>query len=67
MELIIERSLEIDVEIKINDGGEVSFDQENDEGIFEMDLDASGDKPSPVKIDPAEVTVDEMADKVSAK
>jgi RNA polymerase I-specific transcription initiation factor RRN3 len=64
LELIIERSLEIDVEIKINDGGEVSFDQENDEGVFELELDAN-EKPSPTKINPEEVTVDEMADKVS--
>ena len=64
LELIIERCLEIDVEIKIHDGGNVSLECDNEEGIFDLDL---GDEnlPSPKIVNPENTTVDEMADKVS--
>jgi RNA polymerase I-specific transcription initiation factor RRN3 len=60
--LIIDRCLEMDVEIKINDGGEVSIDRDGDDtGIFQLDL-----EEKTKEVLPQDVTVDEMADRLDS-
>lgn len=71
LELLIDKALEIDVEIRIKDGGNVEIDEEkfvkpdDDDAIFELELD---DEPkTPKRADPKQVVeqkIDEMADKV---
>lgn len=63
LELLVDKCLEIDVEIKIEDGGNVAIEDDND--LFELDMDAltndvhsKDDKENDVE------KVDEMADKV---
>jgi len=62
LQFVIDKCLEMDVEIKIHDGGEVTLDDEKDENetIFELELDAAASKKDPK----GDITVDEMADKV---
>lgn len=68
LELLIEQGLAIDVDIKINDGGDVTIERESKEeedGIFEMDMDDTTTTKTPQKtLPPATESVDEMADKV---
>ena len=61
LQFVIDKCLEMDVEIKIHDGGEVTLDDndDEDEAIFELEL----ENPSP-KASKGDLTVDEMADKV---
>lgn len=72
LELLIDKALEIDVEIRIKDGGQVEIDEEkfikpqdDDDAIFELELD---DQPTTSKDDQGkegmEHKIDEMADKV---
>lgn len=63
LQFIVDKCLEMDVEIKIHDGGEVTLDdeEEEDEDIFELEIDQS-----PTKVTKGELTVDEMADKLDA-
>jgi RNA polymerase I-specific transcription initiation factor RRN3 len=68
LDLLVDKCLEMDVEIKISDVGEASLDSaENDEegadatGCFELELD--GPKPT---AKPESPTVDEMATKLDA-
>ena len=81
LELFIDRCLEIDVEIKIEDSGDVKIDESKEEkeadatvdesGIFGIDLDPSdetnrGEKnEKPNPMTEVVKSVDEMADKVS--
>jgi RNA polymerase I-specific transcription initiation factor RRN3 len=69
LDLLVDKCLEMDVEIKISDLGEASIDStENDKGgadtagCFELELD--GPKPSPAKAESP--TVDEMATRLDA-
>lgn len=77
LELLIDKALEIDVEIRIKDGGNVEIDEEkivsqiDDEAIFELELD--GDVPqkataanteAPHQDNLLDRTIDEMAEKV---
>ena len=66
LELLIDKCLEMDVEIKINDGGTVSIEKEMrdaEEEMFELDLD--DDEPTDkIEDETVEEKVDEMADKV---
>eukprot|EP00977_Amphora_coffeiformis_P004963 scaffold1058_cov163-Amphora_coffeaeformis.AAC.3 len=72
LELAIDRCLEIDVEIKISDGGQAAIEQEEEEddknddtmGIFELEMDTPP-KTKQEKLQ-ADVTVDEMANKLDA-
>ena len=60
LQFVIDKCLEMDVEIKIHDGGEVTLDDnEEEEGIFELEL-----ENLPPKAQKGDLTVDEMADKV---
>ena len=60
--LMIDRCLEMDVEIKINDGGEVSIDRDSDDpGIFQLDL-----EEKTKEVLPEDATVDEMADRLDS-
>ncbi|GAX28381.1 RNA polymerase I-specific transcription initiation factor RRN3 [Fistulifera solaris] len=60
--LMIDRCLEMDVEIKINDGGEVSIDRDShDPGIFQLDLEEKAKE-----VLPEDATVDEMADRLDS-
>lgn len=60
--LMIDRCLEMDVEIKINDGGEVSIDRDDDDpGIFQLDLEDKAKETLP-----EDATVDEMADRLDS-
>ena len=72
LELLIDKALEIDVEIRIKDGGQVEIDEEkfikpqdDDDAIFELELD---DRPTKLSYDQGkegmEHKIDEMADKV---
>jgi RNA polymerase I-specific transcription initiation factor RRN3 len=68
LEMLVDKCLEMDVEIKIKDGGEVIIDQEDDDDmtgdVFQLDLDDDDNKPKPKpKLDS---TVDEMADKLDS-
>lgn len=67
LELLVDRSLEIDVEIKISDNGEAAIDDsgENNEEIFPMDMDCSMDPPKASE-NTTSVTVDEMAEKLDS-
>ena len=81
LELFIDRCLEIDVEIKIEDSGDVKIDESKEEkeadatvdesDIFGIDLDPSDEtKQAKKNVEPdpmtaGEKSVDEMADKVS--
>lgn len=68
LELLVDKSLEMDVEIKINDGGEATIDEEKeekDEDIFQLDLDDAVDENKPL-VEGADVTVNEMADKLDS-
>jgi hypothetical protein len=65
LELIVDKCLEMDVEIKIHNDGQVSIDKEvhdAEEEMFELDL----DEPDTNKLEKedTEEKVDEMADKV---
>lgn len=65
LELIVDKCLEMDVEIKIHNDGQVSIDKEvhdAEEEMFELDL----DEPEANKLEKedTEEKVDEMADKV---
>ena len=65
LELIVDKCLEIDVEIKINKSGHVSIEKEvhdAEEGMFELDL----DEPDANEMEKQDVEekADEMADKV---
>jgi RNA polymerase I-specific transcription initiation factor RRN3 len=67
LELIVDKSLEMDVEIKINDGGQAMIDDEKDEkdeDIFQLDLDDKVDAKKPLVV--GDVTVNEMADKLDS-
>ena len=63
LRFVIDKCLEIDVEIKIHDGGHVTLDNNNADkngDIFDLELDlAQGDLA-----DKEDITVDEMAEKV---
>jgi RNA polymerase I-specific transcription initiation factor RRN3 len=65
LELLIEKSLEMDVEIKVDDGGEATIDEETnlDVEIFQLDLDEAEERTVTNKVTDG-VTVDEMADKL---
>jgi len=63
LELLVDKTLEMDVEIKINDGGEVTIDDEKDECVFQLDLDDKVDDKKPL---PGGVSVNEMADKLDS-
>lgn len=69
LELLLDKCLEMDVEIKISDGGGVSIDKQSrhsdnaEQEMFELELDDS--KQPAMQQDHAEKKVDEMADKVS--
>ena len=54
----------MDVEIRIHDGGEVTLDDEPEKNDFMFDLELSDAPPKP-KVPAENITVDEMADKVS--
>lgn len=62
LQFVIDKCLEMDVEIKIHDGGQVTLDDETDkdEHIFDLELDGRAVSSQSQE----EVTVDEMADKV---
>lgn len=64
LQFVIDKSLEMDVEIKIHDGGAVTLDDESDnsDDIFELELDAV---KTPAKGE-HDINVDEMADKLDA-
>ena len=72
--MLIEKSLEMDVEIKINDGGQAMIDQETDddgaEEIFQLDLEEEEEEEDKTKaaenVPTGGVTVDEMADKLDS-
>ena len=74
LELLIEKALEIDVEIRIKDGGSVEIEedkivsQSEDDAIFEMELDrdkaTAAQEEIPHKGTLPEQAIDEMADKV---
>ncbi|KAI2492782.1 RNA polymerase I specific transcription initiation factor RRN3 [Fragilaria crotonensis] len=79
LELLIDKALEIDVEIRIKDGGNVEIDEEkivsqiDDEAIFELELD--GDVPqkatavnteAPHQDNLLDRTIDEMAEKLDS-
>jgi RNA polymerase I-specific transcription initiation factor RRN3 len=64
LELLVDKSLEMDVEIKINDGGEATIDEEKEEDIFQLDLDDTVGEKKP--LEGADVTVNEMADKLDS-
>jgi RNA polymerase I-specific transcription initiation factor RRN3 len=65
LELIVDKCLEMDVEIKINKNGQVSIENEvhdAQEEMFELDLDEPDSKE--MEQQDVEEKVDEMADKV---
>jgi len=68
LELLVDKCLEMDVEIKITDVGEAKIDEEkedDDDDIFELEL----DEPGPSKEDDEgnlTATVDEMANKLDS-
>jgi RNA polymerase I-specific transcription initiation factor RRN3 len=67
LELLIERCLDLDVEIRISEFGEVTIEDNSEEGIFQLDMeeeDAEQKKMEEVAIDRA--TIDEMADKLDS-
>lgn len=77
LELVLDKCLEMDVEIKIDVGGQVSIEESNhslgsaEEEMFELELDEHADSGGaanknkvPMQQDKAEEHVDEMADKV---
>lgn len=60
LQFVIDKCLEMDVEIKIHDGGEVTLDDKGeDEDIFVLELENTTPKAHK-----GDLTVDEMADKV---
>jgi RNA polymerase I-specific transcription initiation factor RRN3 len=69
LEMLLDKCLEMDVEIKISVGGQVSIDESNhsvddaEEEMFELEIDNETVKP--MQQDKVEEKVDEMADKVS--
>ena len=70
LEMLLDKCLEMDVEIKISNGGQVSIDESNhslddaEEEMFELEIDNDTTK-KPMQQDKVEEKVDEMADKVS--
>jgi hypothetical protein len=65
IELVIDKALEIDVNIKIKDGGEVIIDDEKDsDGIFELDEEELEVKKK-TKEELAVAEVNTLSDKVS--
>lgn len=69
LELVIDKCLDLDVEIKISDFGEVSLDpkkedEDDNDGIFELELDEK--KKPDTSVTPASVTVGEMANKLDS-
>ena len=71
LELIIDKSLEIDVNIKIQDGGNVMVDDENEEseeaGVFEMDGVEILESTEKKRVTKEDISVDELSDKVCLK
>lgn len=71
LELLLDKCLEMDVEIKISDAGQVSIDDTNhalddaQEDMFELELDCEHTAKQPMIQDNVDRKVDEMADKVS--
>lgn len=73
LELLIDKCLELDVEIKISDQGEAAIDDDNDNNdngaVFDLELGTNTEtteaplEPSPAAV---EATVDEMANKLDA-
>jgi RNA polymerase I-specific transcription initiation factor RRN3 len=69
LELAVDRSLEMDVEIKITDTGDATLDRDepqDDEGIFHLDMDTPPVSDTNKEQLGLDVTVDEMADKLDA-
>jgi len=72
LELLLDKCLEMDVEIQIEEGGKVSIDASRrsldtaQEEIFDLEIDEDSSK-QPMQQDDVEEQVDEMADKVSLK
>ena len=69
--LILDKCLEMDVEIKIEEGGVVGIDEQansqDDDELFQLDLDEpESASPGNVNKEDQEAQVDEMADKVSS-
>lgn len=73
LHFVIDKCLEMDVEIKIQDTGEVAIEDEgeadqgadhSEEGMFDMELDEGKEKKKLEKLD--SLVVNEMADKVCA-
>lgn len=70
LELLLDKCLEMDVEIKIDDGGKVSIDasshslEDAEEEMFELEIDNENDTSKPMQQEQVEEQVDEMADKV---
>ena len=63
LHFVIDKCLELDVEIKIHDGGQVTLDDDpdKDDGVFDLEMDT----PSVSKPQKGDITVDEMAEKVN--
>jgi RNA polymerase I-specific transcription initiation factor RRN3 len=71
LEMLLDKCLEMDVEIKIGNGGQVSIDESNhsldnaEEEMFELELDNDTTR-KPMEQDKVEEKVDEMADKLDS-
>lgn len=70
--LLVEKCLEIDVEIKVENGGKASLDVKEDEEedcyegeMFGIEIDISNNSAKKKKKDEVKVEVDEMAERVS--
>jgi hypothetical protein len=78
LELLVDKALEMDVEIRIKEGGDVEIDkeelvkEEDGDGIFDLELDNGHEankkytEETPESKQDTEKKIDEMADKVSA-
>jgi len=72
--LVVDKALEMDVEIKIKDDGDVEIDHEkinrqSEDGIFEMDLENSAETPLAEKEATKEATerkIDDMAERLDS-
>lgn len=72
LELIVDKCIEIDVEIKIKDGGEAVIDHnkdDDDDAIFDLEVDTAKDAATTTATGaelPVDTQVDEMADKLDS-
>jgi len=70
LELIVDKCIEIDVEIKIKDGGEAVIDhnkdEDDDDAIFDLEVNTAKESTTKADVLSVDTQVDEMADKLDS-